>query len=174
MPCIGRWILDHWTLLTFARALAFTPRKIGMPSSPVRGSAPPGHQGRSQESGEKVVSNTGMMSRLKPGQWWRWPKWLDSRIFCRESWPRVPDRLKGGREEESFILCLNLNRNYPFPGGSEGKESACKVGDLGLIPGSGRSPGGRNGNPLQYSCLENPMDRGAWRATVYGDTQSWT
>ena len=46
-----------------------------------------------------------------------------------------------------------------FPGGSEGKESACNVGDLGLIPGLGRSPGGGHGNPLQYSCLENPMDQ---------------
>ena len=49
-----------------------------------------------------------------------------------------------------------------FPGGSEGKDSACNAGDLGLIPGSGRSPGEGNGNPLQYSCLENPMDGGAW------------
>ena len=49
-----------------------------------------------------------------------------------------------------------------FPGGSEVKASPCKVGDLGSIPGSGRSPGEGNGNPLQYSCLENPMDRGAW------------
>ena len=49
-----------------------------------------------------------------------------------------------------------------IPGGSDGKESACNVGDLGSIPGSGRSPGEGNGNPLQYSCLENPMDRVAW------------
>jgi len=55
-----------------------------------------------------------------------------------------------------------------FPHGSDGKESACNVGDLGLIPGLGRSPGEGNGNPLQYSCLENPMDRGAWWATVHG------
>ena len=54
-----------------------------------------------------------------------------------------------------------------FPGGSEGKASACNVGDLGLIPGSGRHPGEGNGNPLQYSCLENPMDREAWWATVH-------
>ena len=53
-----------------------------------------------------------------------------------------------------------------FPGGSDGKESACGAGDLGLIPGSGRSPGGGHGNPLQYPCLQNPMDRGAWQATV--------
>ena len=58
------------------------------------------------------------------------------------------------------------------PGGSDGKESACNAGDLGSIPGRGRSPGEGNGNPLQYSCLENPMDRGAWRATVPGVTMS--
>ena len=49
---------------------------------------------------------------------------------------------------------------YSFPGGSKGKASACNAGDLGLIPGSGRSPGEGNGNPLQHSCLENPMDGG--------------
>ena len=53
-----------------------------------------------------------------------------------------------------------------FPGGSDGKESACNAGDPGSTPGLGRSPGERNGNPLQYSCLENPMDRGVWWATV--------
>ena len=53
-----------------------------------------------------------------------------------------------------------------------GKESACNTGDSGLIPGLGRYPGGRNGSPLQYSCLENPMDRGAWWAAVHGFT-SW-
>ena len=61
-----------------------------------------------------------------------------------------------------------------FPGGSEVKASAYNVGDLGSIPGSGRSPGEGNGNPLQYSCLENPMDGGAWWATVHGVTKSWT
>ena len=55
-----------------------------------------------------------------------------------------------------------------FPGGSDGKELACRARDLGLISGSGRSPGGGNGNPFQYSSLENPMDRGAWWAAVYG------
>ena len=49
-----------------------------------------------------------------------------------------------------------------FPGGSDGKESACSAGDLGSIPGSGRSPGEEKGNPLQYSCVGNPMDREAW------------
>ena len=61
-----------------------------------------------------------------------------------------------------------------FPGGSEGKASACNAGDLGSIPGSGRSPGEGNGNPLQYSCLENPMDEGAWWATVYSVAKSDT
>ena len=54
-----------------------------------------------------------------------------------------------------------------FPGGSDSQESACNAGDLGLIPGSERSPGEGNDNPLQYSCLETSMDRGAWRATVH-------
>ena len=55
-----------------------------------------------------------------------------------------------------------------FPGGSDGEASACNVGDLGLIPGSERSPQEGNGNPLQYSCLENSMDGGAWWANVHG------
>ena len=55
-----------------------------------------------------------------------------------------------------------------FPGGSDGKESACYAGDLGSIPELGRSPGEGNGNPLQHPCLENPMDREAWWATVQG------
>ena len=59
-----------------------------------------------------------------------------------------------------------------IPGGSDSKESACNVGDLGSIPGLGRSPGEGNGNPLQYSCLENPVDRGAWWATVHKVTKS--
>jgi len=59
-------------------------------------------------------------------------------------------------------------------GGLDGKASAYNLGDLGLIPGSGRSPGEGNGNPLQYSCLENPMDTGAWQATVHGVEESRT
>ena len=60
------------------------------------------------------------------------------------------------------------------PGGSEVKASACNAGDVGSIPGSGRSPEEGNGNPLQYSCLENPKDRGAWWAAVHGVAKSWT
>ena len=58
-----------------------------------------------------------------------------------------------------------------FPGSSDGKASACNVGDLGSIPGLGSSPGEGNGNPLQYSCLGNPMDRGIWSATVRAVTE---
>ena len=61
-----------------------------------------------------------------------------------------------------------------FPGGSGGKESACNSGDLSLIPGLERSPGEGKGNLFQHSCLENPMDRGAWRATVYGFAKNET
>ena len=85
-------------------------------------------------------------------------------------------------------LCINLDRwdgegdgrgfqkggVRGFPDGSEVKASAHNAGDLGSIPGSGRFPGEGNGNPLQYSCLENPMDRGAWRATVHGVAKSRT
>ena len=68
-------------------------------------------------------------------------------------------------------LCVSFSL---FPGGSNGKESACNAGDTGSIPGSGRSPGGGNGNPHQYPCPENPMDRGAYWATVYEVPKSWT
>ena len=68
----------------------------------------------------------------------------------------------------SHILCTG------FPGGSYGKESACNARDPGSIPGSGRSPGEGNGNPLQYSCLENPMDGGFWGATIHWVAKSGT
>ena len=69
-------------------------------------------------------------------------------------------------------MCLELNTG--FPGGSDSKASVYNVGDPGSIPGSGRSPGEGNGNPLQYYCLENRMDRGAWQATVHGVAKSQT
>ena len=71
----------------------------------------------------------------------------------------------------TLILGYNL---LGFPGDSDGKESAHNTRDLSLIPGLGKSPGGENGNPLQYSCLENPMNRGAWQATVHGVAESQT
>ena len=60
-----------------------------------------------------------------------------------------------------------IHEKLGFPCGSDGKESACNARDPGSIPGSGLSPGGGNGNSLQYSCLENPMDRGTWQAAVH-------
>ena len=76
----------------------------------------------------------------------------------------------------NFIEVLYIS--WGFPGGSEVKVSACNTGDLGLIPGLGRSPGEENGNSLQYSCLENSTDRGVWWATTHGvtkdsDTTEW-
>ena len=76
---------------------------------------------------------------------------------------------------QQIIPCLDSSKDtLGFPGGSDDKESACNAGDLGLIPGLGRSSGEWNCNPLQYSGLENSMDRGAWRATVHGVTNSQT
>ena len=72
-----------------------------------------------------------------------------------------------------IIRPLSVNVNG-FPGGSVGKESACNAGDPGLIPGLGRSPGERHGNPLQYSCLENPMNKEVRQATVHRVTKSGT
>ena len=68
----------------------------------------------------------------------------------------------------------NYQRLTGFPGGSDRKKNPpADAGDLGSIPGPGRSPGEGNGNPLQYSFLENSMDKGAWHATVHGVTKSW-
>ena len=63
---------------------------------------------------------------------------------------------------------LSIIEGIGLPQWLSGKESTCNAGDMGLISGSGRSPRGGHGNPLQYSCLEKPMDRGAWRASVHG------
>ena len=77
-------------------------------------------------------------------------------------------------EKEELLIKDPLMQTLGFPGGSEDKAPACNAGDPGSIPGLGRSPGEGNGNPLQYSCLENPMERGAWRATVHGVAKSRT
>ena len=78
-----------------------------------------------------------------------------------------------GKAGWRFLKWLSIEL-ASFPGGLAGKESACNVGDLGSMPGSGRSPGEGNGSPLQYPCLEDSMDRGAWRATVHGVAKSRT
>ena len=87
---------------------------------------------------------------------------------------RPLEREKGIRERVGVVfLCRSWGRwDRLSPGGSDGKESAGDAGALGSIPGWGRSPGEGNGNLFQYSCLENPMDRGAWQATVHGVAMS--
>ena len=100
-----------------------------------------------------------------------------------ETWARSPDwedPLEEDMSTHSSFLAWRIlwtedlgnyrskNNSFGFPGDSDSKESSCSAGDSGSIPGSGRSPGEGNGNPLQYSCLENSMDRGAWQATVHG------
>ena len=67
-----------------------------------------------------------------------------------------------------LLFFLGSLPSMGFPGGSDGKESVCNAGDLGSVPGLGRSPGVGNGKTLQYSCLENPMNKGTWQATVHG------
>ena len=89
----------------------------------------------------------------------------------------LPSFAKMHRILTTFIICINekTEAHISFISiGSDGKASAYNTGDLGLIPGLGRSPGEGNGNPLQYSCLENPMDGGSWEATVHGVTESQT
>ena len=79
---------------------------------------------------------------------------------------------------ESFFFFFNscLYILLGFPGGSAVKRICpqCSAGDVHIVPGLGKSPGEENGNPLQYYCLGNPMDRGAWQATVHGVTKNWT
>ena len=130
-----------------------------------------------------------------------WPGWVGN--GARGTLSRTGEELTAGRlrteqkvgrkiggcgKKELSLIPATLSRNniqkkrerlwlkkcLGFPGGSGIKESACTVGDLGLIPGSGRSPAEGNSYPLQYSCLENPKGRGAWRATIHGITKSWT
>ena len=90
---------------------------------------------------------------------------LSETLLLRRTQPSAP-------LTSCFIWDL-LQPALGFPCSLVGKESACSAGNLGLIPGLGRSPGEGNGNPLQYPCLENLMDRGAWRAAVHGVTKSW-
>ena len=113
-----------------------------------------------------------------------------------QKWSEIQDGKRWGWKDEFVLNCKDLYTEYigvwylsarpcfskwshatpemDFPGGSDGKEYACNVGNLSSIPRSGRSPGEGNGNSLQYSCLENSMDRGAWWARVHGVTQSQT
>ena len=109
---------------------------------------------------------------------------LFKRRFLELSGPKVQVSQRSNllieATEASHLVCSILTHSFSgyslsilgFPNGSVGKKYACNTGDAGLIPGLGRSPGGGNGNPLLCSCLENSMDRGAWRATVHGVAKS--
>ena len=124
----------------------------------------------------------------------QWTFWVDSRSWWWTGRPGVQQSMGSQRAGHNWVTGLNwiertscempgwmkhklgsrllggisITSDKGFPSGAEVKASACNVGDLGSIPGSGRSPGEGNGNPLQYSCLKNPVDRGAWWATVHG------
>ena len=108
-----------------------------------------------------------------------WHHWLNGLVLeqlrelvkDREAWCAVVHGVTKSQTRLSLWTELNTMSFQGFPHNSVGKKSACNAGDLGSIPGSRRSPGEGNGNPLQYSCLENPMDRGTWRATVHGVTR---
>ena len=90
-------------------------------------------------------------------------------LYVSKSWTRP---CQGNPVPSGYWVSIRARGG--FPGGASGTESAYNTGDLGSIPGLGRSPGGGNGNPLQYSCLVNPMDRGAWQTIVHRVTKSWT
>ena len=78
------------------------------------------------------------------------------------------------KKNVSLSIFISISISMGFPDGSDGKECTCNAEDLGLNPGLERSPGGGHGNSFQHSCLENPMDRGAWWATVCGTAKSQT
>ena len=104
-----------------------------------------------------------------PNQW-TWV-WVNSGSWWWTGRPGVLRFMGSQRVRHDWATELS-GKLLDLPCSSDGKESACNSGDPGLIPGLERSPGEGNGNPLQYSCLENPMDRGAWQATVHGVTKS--
>ena len=132
------------------------------------------------EAGTSVASPPGSHSH---GRWqlahvptceqeWGWPReevGLCFLVLAPEG--RV---LRRPKPSGSLLICGLIHRGEAFPGGSEGNASACNAGDLGSIPGLGRSPKEGNGNLLQDSCLENPMDGEAWKAAVHGVPKSWT
>ena len=105
-----------------------------------------------------------------------------SRTYVSPDFPIHPSCLSP-LDVHTVVLCVcvsisafHIRSSVPsfFPGSSDGKESACNMGNLGSISGWGRSPGEGSGNPLQYSFLDNPMDRGAWWAAVHGIAKSRT
>ena len=115
----------------------------------------------------KINSN-----ELKTEIWDLKPK--TSRGKHRQYYQYVFWSASSGKRNKSHSKQIGLDQTHGFLGGSGGRESSCSVGDLDSILGLGKSPGEGNGSPLQYSCLENSMNRGAWKATVHGVSKSQT
>ena len=100
--------------------------------------------------------------------------WVCLSSISASPWPTITGLDIGCREKSCRSIFLPPKQYKDFSGGSDGKASAYNAGDLTSIPGSGRSPGEGNGNPLQYSCLENPMNGGTWWITIYGVAKNQT
>ena len=111
-------------------------------------------------SGNSIYNIT-QLQKIKPHDIYLLLLWIDPSIICCKLIIL------------NITIKIQLYNTGSFPGGSDSKESACNVGDPVSIPRLGRSPGEGNGSPLQYFCLENPMDRGAWQAAVLGVSKSW-
>ena len=95
--------------------------------------------------------------------------------LCLDTYNKVGKQQEAPKVSDTGHLLFSSNKDgIGFPWWFSGKESACNAGDPGSIPGSERFRGGGHGNPLQYFCLENPMDSGAWQATVHGVAKNWT
>ena len=128
------------------------------------GSLPAEPPGKPKNTG---VGSLSLLQWIKPGSFC-----ITGRFFTSWATREAPSFLNNSHPNScEFSFAFTDGKE---PGGSDGKASVYKAGDLGLIPGLGRFPGEGNSNPLQYSCLGNPMDRGAWWTTVHGVTKSGT
>ena len=107
----------------------------------------------------------------QPGDW-TWISCIAGSFFT--VWAIRETKYKCFIQLQYWVITIHLLQQLAFPYGSDSKASAYSLGDLGSVPGLGRSPGEGNGNPLQYFCLENSTDRGAWWATVHGVAESGT
>ena len=116
----------------------------------------------------------GLQSMGSQRAWHNWATFTSLHFHLTSLHCLFQKTMSPGGKGWSFSVFIANHAIPGFPGGSDGKESTCNAGHLDSIPGPGRSPEEGNGNPLQYSCLENPRDRGAWWAAVCGFAQSQT